>query len=106
VILLQDVVVYMPSIDRKHLAGHAFVAFVPAFAMVQKALANFPNVHLVRVRPVGARLHLAFDPDAKGVGRLLLCEMLALTFAAAVCVVHDPGGLGFAACGLPHTPTD
>jgi hypothetical protein len=104
-IRMEDVVVHVAPVDREHLPGHALVAFVSAFAVLQETVAYFLDDHLVRIGPVGARLHLTFNLNSKCISGLLLREMLPLSLATAVRVVHNPGGFGFATGGLPYTLT-
>jgi hypothetical protein len=69
---MEDVVIYVSFVNREHLARHALIAFVSAPAMLQEALANLFDRHLVRIGPIGARLHLAFDMNAEGISGLLV----------------------------------
>jgi len=57
--------------DHEHLARHPLIALVSAFAVLYKAFADLFDGNFVRIRPIGARLHLAFDLNAECIGRLL-----------------------------------
>src|SRR5258708_11129612 len=98
---MQDVIVYVPSINSEHLPRHALIAFISARTMLQEALASLPDCHLVGIGSISAHLHLAFDMNAERISGLLAQAMLALSIATAVRIVHNPSGLGLATRGLP-----
>src|ERR1700722_10339843 len=103
---MQDVIVYVPPVNSEHFARHALIAFISAGTMLQEALANLFNCHLVRIGSIGARLHLPFDLNAERICSLLTQVMLALPTASAVGVIDNPGGLGLASRGFPYAPAD
>ena len=53
---MQDVIVYMASIDDEHLSRHTLVALPPAFAMAEEAFADLLDSHLARIGPIDTRL--------------------------------------------------
>src|SRR5947209_15638902 len=95
---MKDVIAYMPSINNEHLSRHALIAFISARTVLQEGFASRFDCHLVRVRPISADLHLVFNMDAERISGLLAQAMLALSIAMAVRIVHNPSGLGLAAC--------
>jgi hypothetical protein len=103
---VQNLIVDVPSIDRKHLACHALVALVPTFAIFEEAFAGFFDRYLVRSGAIGPGLHLAFDVDAEGVGGFLVWEMLSLSSAVIVGIIDNSSGFGFTRRSRPSALAD
>jgi hypothetical protein len=93
----------VPLIDNEHLAGHPLIALITDSAAIQKALANLFDFYLFCTWPVCSGLHLAFDLDAKRVGRFLIQAMLTLPVSVDVSIVHDPSRFVFTPYVSPTT---
>jgi hypothetical protein len=93
----------MTAVDCEHFAGHAFIALMSPFAVIEEAYASILHCHLIRCGPVDSRVQLAFDVDAEGVGSFLGLKVFPLSMAAIIGVIHNPRGLEFAGYNAPAT---
>src|SRR5437868_10775287 len=103
---MKNMVKHVPFVDDEHLARHSPVALVSAGTVLKEAFADPVDGNFVCIRPISASLHLALNVNSERICSLLAQAMLALPTAPAVGIVHNPGGFGLTARGLPCASTD